>query len=178
MNGRRGNIEVKTGDITSTYLPAIVNAGNTSLWLGTGVAGAIKQNAGPTIQEELDWIRTFNDGNYKLGDVVVTHGGSLTHIQYILHAAVMHSQGPEKAKTDENIIYAATRNSILTAKNLGVWGVAMPLFGTGVGGMDHKVSAATMIRAINRYSTYDLTVMLYCFGEGVEDIVKEVFKHV
>ena len=45
-------------DITRTHVDAIVNAANEALQLGSGVAGAIRQRGGPTIQEECDQIGT------------------------------------------------------------------------------------------------------------------------
>ena len=44
-----GRIVLREGDITDQEVDAIVNAANSDLILGAGVAGAIRQKGGPTI---------------------------------------------------------------------------------------------------------------------------------
>ena len=53
-------IFLKLGDLTDSRVDAIVNAGNTWLKLGGGVSGAIRENGGSSIQEELDRIKNQN----------------------------------------------------------------------------------------------------------------------
>ena len=57
-------IVIQQGDITDMDVDAIVNAANTELVLGAGVAGAIRRRGGPSIQAECDRI-----GPVELGDV-------------------------------------------------------------------------------------------------------------
>lgn len=45
-------IEIIQGDITSSDCEAIVNAANNHLWMGSGVAGAIKRKGGEVIEKE------------------------------------------------------------------------------------------------------------------------------
>ena len=45
-------IEVHRGDITQLALDALVNAANNQLWMGGGVAGAIKRAGGNEIEAE------------------------------------------------------------------------------------------------------------------------------
>ena len=49
-------LELAEGDITELDVDAIVNAANEELELGSGVAGAIREKGGPSIQEECDRI--------------------------------------------------------------------------------------------------------------------------
>ena len=49
-----GRITLLEGDITAQAVDAIVNAANTRLLLGAGVAGAIREKGGPSIQAECD----------------------------------------------------------------------------------------------------------------------------
>ena len=57
-------IEIAKTDITRLAVDAIVNPANEALQLGSGVAGAIRQNGGPTIQEDCDLIgRLATDPN-------------------------------------------------------------------------------------------------------------------
>ena len=45
-------IRLRKGDITSFEGDAIVNAANSGLWMGSGVAGAIKRFGGESIERE------------------------------------------------------------------------------------------------------------------------------
>src|SRR5712691_4817942 len=73
-------IELTRTDITAMQVDAIVNAANEALQLGSGVAGAIRQQGGPTIQEECDRI-----GTCAVGQAVVTRAGKLK-AKWIIHA--------------------------------------------------------------------------------------------
>ncbi len=63
-------IEVIQGDITACAVDAIVNAANNQLWMGAGVAGAIKRQGGQVIEDEA-----VRQGPIPVGEAVVTGGG-------------------------------------------------------------------------------------------------------
>jgi O-acetyl-ADP-ribose deacetylase (regulator of RNase III) len=65
-------IEVVHGDITKLEVDAIVNAANTHLYMGGGVAGAIKRAGGKEIEEEA-----VKKGPIKIGEAVVTSAGKI-----------------------------------------------------------------------------------------------------
>ena len=65
-------LRLMQGDLTELAVDAIVNAANTALALGGGVAGAIRMKGGPTIQEECNRI-----GGTTVGQAVVTGAGNL-----------------------------------------------------------------------------------------------------
>ena len=46
----KGRIVLREGDIAQERVDAIVNAANSALRLGSGVAGAIRERGGPSIQ--------------------------------------------------------------------------------------------------------------------------------
>lgn len=73
-------IKIVQGDITDQAVDAIVNAANSYLVLGSGVAGAIREKGGPAIQEECNRI-----GWCDVGDAVVTGAGRLP-ARYVIHA--------------------------------------------------------------------------------------------
>ena len=45
-------ISIQLGDITDAEVDAIVNAANSQLLMGTGVAGAMKRKGGTVIEED------------------------------------------------------------------------------------------------------------------------------
>ena len=134
-------ITLRQGDITREEREAIVNAANTSLWMGGGVAGAIKRVGGGEIEREA-----VKKGPIPIGEAVVTGGGKLA-CKYVIHAAVM---GPDLV-TDEGKIQAATRNSLLRAKELGLKSMAFPALGTGVGRFPYSKAAEVMIREVREH---------------------------
>ncbi|HHF43036.1 MAG TPA: O-acetyl-ADP-ribose deacetylase, partial [Candidatus Aminicenantes bacterium] len=65
-------IKLVEGNIALLEVEAIVNAANSSLILGGGVAGAIRTYGGPSIQEECNKI-----GPVEVGSAVITGAGNL-----------------------------------------------------------------------------------------------------
>jgi len=119
-----GSIEVVRGDITDQDTVAIVNAANNHLWMGGGVAGAIKRRGGEIIEEEA-----VAQGPVAVGESVLTTGGQLT-AQYVIHAAVMG----QDLHTDADKILAATSGALKLAESKSIRSLSFPALGTGVGG--------------------------------------------
>ena len=128
-------IEIIEGDITGVAADALVNAANNHLWMGAGVAGAIKKAGGNEIEEEA-----VSKGPIPVGDVVITSAGRLP-VKFIIHAAVMG----QDLQTSAEIIEQATNNSLQQAEELGLKSIAFPALGTGVGGFSLADCARIMI---------------------------------
>lgn len=135
-------IEVYQGDITQLELDALVNAANNRLWMGGGVAGALKRAGGKEIEAEA-----VKKGPIPIGEAVATGAGSLK-ARYIIHAAVMG----QDLKTDAEKIRQATKNSLLRADELGIKSIAFPALGTGVGGFSLDECARIMISEVRQHS--------------------------
>ena len=138
-------IEVHHGDITQLEFDALVNAANNRLWMGGGVAGALKRAGGKEIEAEA-----VKKGPIPIGEATVTGAGKLK-ARYIIHAAVM-GQG---LKTDTIKIRQATRNSLRRADELGIKSLAFPALGTGVGGFPLEECARIMLSEVHRYSAQE-----------------------
>jgi O-acetyl-ADP-ribose deacetylase len=130
------------GDITEQATDAIVNAANNHLWMGSGVAGAIKAKGGEEIEREAMKL-----GPIEPGQAVTTSAGSLK-ARYCIHAAAM---GQDLATSPE-LITKATRSSLAEAARLGLDSVAFPALGTGVGGFPADACARLMIAAALSHS--------------------------
>ena len=126
------------GDITEFEVDAIVNAANTDLVLGSGVAGAIRAKGGPRIQEECERI-----GSIRLGEAAVTPAGNLK-AYYVIHAASMQLGG----KTTAESLRHATRSSLLRAEEKGFKTMAFPAIGTGVSGFPMEECANVMVSEV------------------------------
>lgn len=138
-------IEVYHGDITQLELDVLVNAANNRLWMGGGVAGALKRAGGKEIEAEA-----VSKGPIPIGEAVVTGAGKLK-ARYIIHAAVMG----QDLETNAEKVRQATKNSLVRADELGVKSIAFPALGTGVGGFPLAECARIMIGEVRRHSMGD-----------------------
>lgn len=135
-------LKLHKGDITELATEALVNAANNHLWMGGGVAGAIKRKGGKEIEEEA-----VKKGPIPVGEAVATGAGRLK-AEYIIHAATMGID----LQTDEGKIRAATRNALRRAGELGLKSVAFPALGAGVGGFSLEEVARIMVEEVKKYS--------------------------
>ena len=142
MSGQwRTRIVIRQGDLTESDCEAVVNAANTDLMLGGGVAGAIRNKGGPQIQAECDKI-----GPIALGEAAITSGGKLK-ARYVIHAAGMHLGG----RASEESLRNSTRNSLRRATEKGIKTIAFPAIGTGIAGFPMKRCAEVMIEEIRAH---------------------------
>lgn len=146
-------IEIVQGDITQQAdMDAIVNAANTDLALGAGVAGAIRRRGGDEIDREAR-----AKGPIKLGEAVATSAGRLPNT-YVIHAAAMGYRPEDDAvpkragsRSSAKIIADATRASLECADRLKVESVAFPALATGVAGFPVDECADAMLAAVREY---------------------------
>ncbi len=135
-------IRLIQGNITEQEVDAIVNAANNHLWMGAGVAGAIKRKGGNEIEKEA-----MSKGPLPIGEAVVTKAGSLK-AKYVIHAVVMG----QDLVTNEEYIKNAAFNSLKRAEELKIKSIAFPAFGTGVGGFSIDGCARIMLDEIKNFS--------------------------
>jgi O-acetyl-ADP-ribose deacetylase (regulator of RNase III) len=128
---RVARIELWNGDICELEVDAIVNAANVSLWMSTGVGGAIKRAAGDQIE-----FAAIRQGPVELGEAIVTAGGSLA-AKYVIHAVSLDRD----RRTSGPVIEAAVRSAFARARELGLTSLAFPALGTGVGGFPLEEAA-------------------------------------
>ena len=128
-------LEVREGDIAQVEADAIANAANDRLWMGAGVAGALKQAGGDEIEQEAMAI-----GGIPLGTAVATTAGRL-RARWVIHGAVMG----QDLRTDADLVRRTTRSCLEVADELGARSLALPAFGTGVGGFQLAECARIMV---------------------------------
>jgi O-acetyl-ADP-ribose deacetylase (regulator of RNase III) len=153
-------LEVVEGDITALAVDAIANAANNHLWMGAGVAGAIKRVGGDEIEREA-----VAKGPVEIGDAVATGAGRLG-ARYVVHGAVMG----QDLKTDNELVRRTTRRCLEVADELGCRSIALPAFGTGVGGLALDDSAAAMVAEVRAFEARSLDrVVFSVFGAEARD---------
>ena len=131
-------LSVVKGDISTMEADVLVNAANDSLWMGSGVAGALKARGGEGIE-----VEAVKQGPIAVGASVVTAAGNLT-AKHVVHAAVMPAEGTATLES----VGAATRSSLGKAVELSAATMAMPAFGTGAGAIEAPAAAKAMFDAL------------------------------
>ena len=153
-------LEVVEGNIAKLEVDAIANAANDRLWMGAGVAGAIKGAGGEEIEREA-----VAKGPIEIGDAVATGAGSLP-AKHVIHGAVMG----QDLRTDAELVRKTTRRTLEVAEELGARSVALPAFGTGVGGFPLKECAAIMVDVARSHEPGSLERVVFAvYGDEAED---------
>jgi len=135
-------IAVASGDITKLQVDAIVNAANSLLIMGGGVAGAILRAGGSEIQQDAN-----KKAPVPVGKAVATTAGKLS-AKYVIHAPTMERPAMPTSKQNVRL---ATRGALECAQQLGVVSVAFPGMGTGVGGLNVEEAANVMVAEIKSH---------------------------
>ncbi|MFP3218516.1 ADP-ribose-binding protein [Acidianus sp.] len=156
------------GDITEIEADVIVNAANSFLEHGGGVAYAIVRKGGKEIQEESrEYVRKH--GPLKTGEVAVTSAGKLK-AKYIIHAV-----GPRYGIEGEEKLEEAIRNSLRKAEELKVKSIALPAISTGIYGYPYEVCARKMAKVLKE--NWNLDKIIVClYANYAYDVFKRIFK--
>jgi O-acetyl-ADP-ribose deacetylase (regulator of RNase III) len=131
-------IELWNGDICDLEVDAIVNAANVTLWMATGVGGALKRRGGDAIE-----FAAVRQGPAPLGSAVVTPAGTLA-ARHIIHAVSLDRD----RRTSADAIESAVRSVMARARELGTRTIAFPALGTGVGGFPLDEAARITVTTV------------------------------
>jgi len=153
-----GRIVLLEGDLTEQAVDAIVNAANSRLQLGAGVAGAIRAKGGPSIQAECDRI-----GPIEVGEAAVTGAGELP-ARFVIHAAGMALGG---GATEESV-RSAMRAALERARERGCRIIAVPALGAGIAGFPLQRCAEVLLEEARRHLAGETSleeIRFVLFGE-------------
>ena len=162
-----GRIVLEEGDITDASVDAIVNAANSALTLGSGVAGAIRGKGGPRIQEECDL-----HGPIEVGEAALTGAGELP-ARFVIHAAGM----PPGGQASEDSVRSSMRASLALAREQGCQSIAVPAIGAGVAGFPMQRCAEILIEEARAHLDGETSVdeiRFVLFGEPAYRIFEMV----
>lgn len=150
-------LDVYEGDIAAVEADAIANAANDRLWMGAGVAGALKRAGGEEIEREAMAV-----GPIPVGSAVATGAGRLS-ARYVVHGAVMG----QDLRTSAGLVDETTRACLTVADELGCASLALPAFGTGVGGLALEDCARVMVAAARAFEGRSLRRVVFAvFGDA------------
>ena len=136
----RSRVTVAVGDLTTQDVDAIVNAANTSLQHGGGVAAAIAVAGGKTIQDESDeWVDRH--GPLVPGQAAVTTAGAMPA------DSVIHVAGPiyQDGQDNEALLRAAVGAALGAGETIGAESIAFPAISAGIYG--YPAAQATAVIA-------------------------------
>ena len=158
-------LEVVEGDIAELEVDAIANAANDRLWMGAGVAGALKRAGGDEIEREA-----VAQGPIGLGEAVATSAGRL-EAKHVLHGAVMG----QDLRTNAELVRRTTKSCLELADELGARSLALPAFGTGVGGFPLEECAQIMVAEARGHEPASLERVVFAvFGDEARKAFEDV----
>lgn len=134
-------IRLVSADLTQRRVDAIVNAANTRLQHGGGVAGAIVRAGGEVIQEESNRI-----GFVPVGGTAITSAGALP-ANYVIHTV-----GPQWGEGEEEKKLAQAMQSVLAcAEERGFTSISVPAISAGIYGFPKDRCARILTREVRDY---------------------------
>ena len=139
------HLEICLGDLTEEHLDAIVNAANSHLAHGGGIAAVIARKGGPQIdRESQDWVRL--NGPVSHAQPAYTRAGLLP-CRYVIHAVgPVWGEGNEDAKLAD-----AIRGSLALAVTLNLKSIAFPAISTGIFHFPVERAAGVFYHTLNDY---------------------------
>ncbi len=166
-------IEAVEGDIASQNTDAVVNAANSMLAPGGGVAGVIHRAAGPLLYEECKKIAPCGTGEAK-----ITKGYNLP-AKFVIHTVgpVYHGRGDEA-----ELLSNCYRNSLKLADRNGIKGISFPLISTGIFGYPMDEASKIALKTVKEYVEKEATglelIRFVLYGSSAYEIFSSVFEEV
>ncbi len=166
------------GDITELHVDAIINAANTNLILGAGVAGAIRMKGGKNIQKECNLLAPI-----KTGEAVITGGGNL-HAKYVIHTAgpIYPNYSPEEA---EMLLKNSVLNSLQFLEIKSLHSLGFPAISAGIYGFPPEKCAEIMISSVLDFikeksntgfpASEKIEIMICLYGKDMYSLFEEIF---
>jgi O-acetyl-ADP-ribose deacetylase (regulator of RNase III) len=160
------------GDITERKVDAIVNAANSYLMHGGGVAGAIVRKGGKIIQEESKRI-----GFVKVGSSVITSSGNLPS------KAVIHTVGPQMGEGNEDEkLSNAIKSCLELATKKAFKSISIPAISSGIFGFPKDRCAKILVNETINFLTQkedspsNLKIVEFCLldSDTISTFQKEI----
>jgi O-acetyl-ADP-ribose deacetylase len=165
VDAKQLEIEIKPGNILDERVNVIVNAANTQLQLGGGLAGAIRARCGRRVQEDCDkHIMERFGAELDVSEVMHTNSYNLIAnvSKYIIHAC-----GPrwhDYAPNEKHMCFELLKNTFFNVlvyvenKLADVESIAVPLISSGIFSVPRELCCKALYDAINEYLVEDIGV--------------------
>lgn len=140
------------GDITKVEADVIVNAANTQLIHGGGVALAIARAGGEELikeSKEIDYV--------PLGDFAVTTAGKLKAKKVIHVPTINYSQGRKKISYNE--LQEVWQKVLEYCKKEKYKSIAVPILGAGVVGLDREKVKEILVKEAEKFKNLEIKIV-------------------
>ncbi len=153
---QRKTLRLVQGDITERDVDAIVNAANSRLQHGGGVAGAIVKKGGQIIQEKSNKI-----GFVPVGRAAITTAGKLP-AKFVIHAV-----GPRMGEGDEdNKLKSAVLSSLRLASEKRLKSISIPAISSGIFGFPKDrcadILVSESVKFLEENKGISLSIVEFC----------------
>ena len=158
------------GDLTSMSVDVVVNAANTELTHGGGIALAISEAGGPTIDDEsIAWIEAY--GPLVPGVAALTSSGHMPS-SYVAHVA-----GPiyRSGQENEELLAAAVLAALDTATEIGATSIALPAISAGIYGYPANEATTVIAQAAASFLDAEHTTLRSVRLVGYDRVMTERF---
>jgi O-acetyl-ADP-ribose deacetylase (regulator of RNase III) len=163
--GAANRIEIVAADITEERVDAIVNAANSNLAHGGGVARAISKAAGPELQRACEEL-IASRGPLGTGEALATDAFRLPCRK------IIHTVGPVYGRhggQEAQLLAAAHRSSIMLAAELGLSSISFPAISCGIYGYPAEEAAPIAISStVDALGEHGIELVRFCFVGGLE----------
>ena len=159
------------GDITTLEVDAIVNAANTHLQHGGGVALAISRAGGPIIQEASDdWTREH--GPLTSGTAAITPAGAMPA------RIVIHVAGPRftAGQDNETMLRTAVTAALDAASEGSCRSVALPAISAGIYGYPLDEATKVIVSATEAWCEQNPETLDDVLLVGLDSRATEAFR--
>lgn len=147
-------LRIYQGSIVDLEVDVIVNAANTRLQHGGGVAATIAQAAGPEFQRESRAV-----GFCLIGRAVATTAGNLK-AKHVVHVPTMDLE-PWGRTATLNEVGEGARSALRLCQELGGTSIAFPLLGAGIAGLPRREVARAMAQVFAEFPELEVYLCTY-----------------
>jgi len=161
-------VTIKQGNVVLEKADFIVNPSNTDPILGSGVSNAFRVHCKRDLQKEMK-----KHAPIKKTEVVITPSFA-DNFKYALHVAIMdyHSNNPYPTLDD---IKKALENIEKKISKYAPCKMAIPLIGTGVGGLNKEDVIKIYKKFFERKIEFDCEVVIYGYSKSDYELIKKIF---
>ncbi len=141
-------VTVRKANICKISVDAVVNASNEDLKHIGGLALALLQAAGPSLQQTCDQ-HTRSNGPLKPGEAIITDAGRLP-CKYVVHAVGPRFSDSDKRTTVQRL-RRAVRESLNQASSRNCSSIAIPVISSGIFGCPLDLCTESIAKEVCEY---------------------------